>query len=52
MVRFIKIAEQIWTVYEEATFRLVPIKADEDVRKIDKDCHKVNTSLEILYNVN
>ena len=52
LVIFIKIPEQIRSVYEGATSRSVPIKADEDARKIDKDCQKVNTSLEFLNNVN
>ena len=42
MARFIKILEQIRSIAEGATSRLVPIKADEDARKINEDCRKVN----------
>ena len=41
MVRFIKISEQVCSIEEGATLRLVPTKADKDARKINKDCHKV-----------
>ena len=52
MVRFIKILEQIWSIEEGATSRLVPMKAAKDAQKINKDCHKVNTFLGLFSNVN
>ena len=52
MVRFIKLLEQIWPIEEGAILRLVPMKVDKDARKINKDCHKVYTSLDSLTNVN
>ncbi len=52
MVRFIKISEQVWPIEEEATIRLVPMKAVKDARKINKDCHKVYTPSDSLLNVN
>ena len=41
MVRFINILEQIWPIEEEATIRLVPMKAGKDAQNINKDRHKV-----------
>ena len=41
MVRFINILEQIWSIEEGATSRLVPMKAVKDAQNINKDCHKV-----------
>lgn len=52
MVRFIKISEQVCSIEEGATLRLVPTKADKDARKINKDCHKVYNSLDLYINVN
>ena len=52
MVRFINIAEQICSIEEGATSRLVPTKADKDARKINKDYHKVYNSSDLLLNVN
>ncbi len=43
MATFIKILEHVRAIAEGAIFRLVPIKADEDARKINEDCHKVNS---------
>ena len=42
MARFINILEQIRPSEEGATVRLVPMKTDEDARKINEDCRKVN----------
>ena len=52
MVRFIKILEQVCPIEEEATSRLVPIKADKDAQKVNKDCHNIYNSSEFLYNLN
>ena len=41
MVRFINILEQVWPIEEEATARLVPMKAVKPAQKINEDCHKV-----------
>lgn len=48
MVRFIKILEQVWLIEEEATYRLVPMKAGKDAQKIIKDYHKVYNFLIFL----
>ena len=42
MARFIKVSEQLCSIEERATMRLVSMKADKDARNINKDCHKVN----------
>ena len=49
MVRFIKILEQVCSIEKGATNRLVPMKADKDAQKINKDCHKVNNFKILLY---
>ena len=52
MVRFIKVLEWISSVEEAATYRSVPMRAEKDIQKINKDCHKVYTSSHFLLNVN
>ena len=52
MVRFIKILEGISSIEEAATYRSVPMIAKKYTQKINKDCHKVYTSLGSLLNVN
>ena len=52
MVRFIKLLEQICSIEEGATSRLVLTKTDKDARKINKDSHKVYNSSDLLLNVN
>lgn len=42
MARFIKNLEHVRAIAEGATFRLVPVKADEYARKINEDSHKAN----------
>ena len=62
MVRFIKVLEWISSIKEAATLRSVPMRAEKDTQKINKDWlqlgrrakgyHKVNTSLDIFSYVN
>ena len=51
MVRFIKVLEGISSVEEAATSRSAPMRAGKYTQKINKDCHKVYTSLYSLLNV-
>ncbi len=51
MVRFIKVLEGISSVEEAATSRSAPMRAEKYTQKINKDCHKVYTSLYSLLNV-
>lgn len=52
MARFIKVLEQICSIEEGATMRLVPMKADKDAKKINKGCHKVNFLKQLFNHVN
>ena len=62
MARFIKIGSRsgaelkvlgwISSVEEAATSRSVPMREEKYAQKIDKDCHKVNNFLYLLWYVN